>query len=548
MSSKKTAEATQLFDVSSGSESSTSIDTRRTSELIIGFVGPVASGVSKAVEIFRDLLSNTFNYKVMPVIKVSDIINQEASLVGGISAANKKGADRITTLQTTGNLLREKLGLDFLAKKCIENIATSRHDEGGYTKRTLPTQEERSIPNPLRRVHLIDSLKNPAEIHILREIYGNMFWLVGVFAPTEIAVSRLKEHGVSEEDIARIMIRDEAEGIESGQNVRKVFADADLFINNDQDTDTKIKASITRFLHILFGTGEQTLNIHESAMHQAASVATRSACLSRSVGAAIVSDKGNLISLGWNDAPKYGGGLYGEDDKYLTSVDLDKRCYHWKEKFCHNDHHKEILIDNVAIAIVKNEFFMSDGKGGQIKKPFFNTEIPNEIIVKTLSKIISETEIKSLIEFSRAVHAEMEAILSVARGNRDGLVGSSLYTTCFPCHNCARHIIAAGIKYVYFIEPYPKSRALQLHSDAITYKHDKAGEMVLFAQYEGVAPKNILKLFGNKFERKENGKTIAKKLMDATPLFQPLLDSFTIYEDKIVKEVKASEERAKGQH
>jgi hypothetical protein len=43
-----------------------------------------------------------------------------------------------------------------------------------------------------------------------------------------------------------------------------------------------------------------------------------------------------------------------------------------------------------------------------------------------------------------------------------------MYVTAFPCHYCARHIVAAGIDEVQFIEPYPKSRALDLHGDSIT--------------------------------------------------------------------------------
>lgn len=45
--------------------------------------------------------------------------------------------------------------------------------------------------------------------------------------------------------------------------------------------------------------------------------------------------------------------------------------------------------------------------------------------------------------------------------------GATLYSTTFPCHNCARHIVGAGIARVVFVEPYTKSRAEQLHSDSI---------------------------------------------------------------------------------
>ncbi|MFD2579396.1 deaminase [Novosphingobium colocasiae] len=55
------------------------------------------------------------------------------------------------------------------------------------------------------------------------------------------------------------------------------------------------------------------------------------------------------------------------------------------------------------------------------------------------------------MNFSRSVHAEMEAIVSVARIGKGSTVESTLYTTTFPCHNCARHIVAAGITRVVFL-------------------------------------------------------------------------------------------------
>src|SRR3974377_740241 len=61
---------------------------------------------------------------------------------------------------------------------------------------------------------------------------------------------------------------------------------------------------------------------------------------------------------------------------------------------------------------------------------------------------LGASEFLNLIEFSRAVHAEMEAIISVARTGKAGLMGGTIFSTTFPCHNCARHIVAAGIKRV----------------------------------------------------------------------------------------------------
>jgi hypothetical protein len=84
-----------------------------------------------------------------------------------------------------------------------------------------------------------------------------------------------------------------------------------------------------------------------------------------------------------------------------------------------------------------------------------------------------------------------------------------LYTTTFPCHDCARHIIASGIRFVFYIEPYPKSLAKEFHLDSIVI--DPSGDIndkVVFQPFVGVAPR----IYGNLFhmtERKDrDGLTI----------------------------------------
>ena len=82
-------------------------------------------------------------------------------------------------------------------------------------------------------------------------------------------------------------------------------------------------------------------------------------------------------------------------------------------------------------------------------------------------EVLKATGLFDITEFGRAVHAEMDALLSCSRTGRSTR-GGTIYTTTFPCHNCTRHIIAAGIKKVVYIEPYAKSKAFSLHQDAIT--------------------------------------------------------------------------------
>jgi len=135
-----------------------------------------------------------------------------------------------------------------------------------------------------------------------------------------------------------------------------------------------------------------------------------------------------------------------------------------------------------------------------------------------LEAVLGQSKISDLTEFGRVVHAEMEAILSCARIGVS-TVNASLYCTTFPCHNCAKHIIDAGIERVVYVEPYPKSRALDLHSEAISLKTslDNQSEInrVTFEPFTGVGARRFLDLFsmslggGSKLKRKnKQGNTV----------------------------------------
>ena len=104
------------------------------------------------------------------------------------------------------------------------------------------------------------------------------------------------------------------------------------------------------------------------------------------------------------------------------------------------------------------------------------------------------SKIGDLTEYGRVVHAEMEALLFCARNAVDAR-DATLYTTTFPCHNCAKHIIAAGIGKVVYVEPYPKSKAIDFHDDAITQEESANSHMVAFVPFVGIGPRKFFDLF-----------------------------------------------------
>ena len=132
------------------------LEERKTPELVIAFVGPIASGVTKSSEIFSDILVRDYDYQSF-IYKVSDIIKDSVSFVGEEDLNDLAPAQRIERLQKIGNKLRERFGDNYLAKKCIDQIANNRLEHDGYRK-----DNGKLIPNPRIFVHVIDSLKHPS--------------------------------------------------------------------------------------------------------------------------------------------------------------------------------------------------------------------------------------------------------------------------------------------------------------------------------------------------------------------------------------------------
>ncbi|KAG8154968.1 anti-phage dCTP deaminase [Burkholderia catarinensis] len=492
---------------------------RITEELIIALVGPVGSGCTTVGNEIGEILEHSYGYAIEKY-KLSDLISDYAHLVHEKNATTMTGAARVKHLQKVGDTLRKSFGHGYLAAKAIEKIAEVREKFG-----TQKTAEGNEVPISQRRIHIIDSLKNPEELKLLRDTYGQMFWVFGVFAPEAVRKDRLQHVQGLESDKLNEIIKtdyDEVEKRGHGQSVRDVFHEADFFVRNDQSTEIDLKNSLNRYIDILFGYPIHTPTTDESSMYAAHAEAAKSACMSRQVGAAITDSSGHVIGLGRNDVPRFGGGLYSEENE-----GNDHRCFKWSGHCCHNDRKKEKLYDQIARKLIEENL------------------IVDSALKDAVISALKETDVKQLIEYSRAVHAEMDAIVSVARANKPGLLGGTLYATTFPCHSCARHIVASGIAKVLYIEPYPKSLALDLHRDAVSEDGKDAAEKVVFLQYSGVAPKDMLALFNAKLTRKDaSGKLRSFDRRTASPLVAVSLDDFPTHEKYVIAEYAQHERDA----
>jgi len=331
-------------------------------------------------------------------------------------------------------------------------------------------KDEDGHPKPRQRIaYIIKSIKHPDEVEFMRDTYGEGFHLIAITSSNERRIEYLtKRKGLTLEQAELLLERDANEDLKQGQHTQDAFQHADYFINISEDVDFTYN-SISRLIDLLFGDPYISPSFDEYAMFMAYASSLRSADLSRQVGAVIAKDN-EIIASGANDCPKAGGGLYWpvlKDHGKYEDVP-DGRDYMYKEGFDSNKIEQKKIINSLLKA--------------------FDLEVSEENISKAQSAGIGD-----LTEYGRVVHGEMEALLTCARNNIS-CRGATLYATTFPCHNCAKHIIAAGIKRVVYIEPYPKSKAFQFYPAEIA-NGSFAEDKVVFEPFTGVGPQRFVDLF-----------------------------------------------------
>ena len=325
---------------------------------------------------------------------------------------------------------------------------------------------------------------------------------------------------MSESELDRVISTDEYENKDNGQNVRDTFINGDFFVRVSDANKSLLSEKIERYIHLIFDTKIITPNSHETAMYHAKSSAGNSACLSRQVGATITDKNGVTIARGWNDVPKFGGNLYQDSDE------PSNRCLNLG--YCSNVQQRNTILKEIEDEIENVVCVDSEKTEGALKLS------GNSDKTKEIMNIIRNSGFKNIIEYSRSIHAEMHAIIIGSQMTNNKMVGGNLYCTTYPCHNCARHIILAGIENIYYIEPYKKSLGIKLHNDALTEDetdHDK----VRILPYDGVSPRRYLDFFSMKQERKsKNGKIVELEIKEAIPKNRVSLQAIPTLENQAI--------------
>lgn len=466
------------------------------SEIIIGLVSAVGTEILRVVTPLKDRLSR-FGYEVVE-IKVSSLL---PSYEGDTDEYK-----RIKHYMSEG-----------------DNLRKSSSNNGILAYGAVKLINEKRLDKPKKTAFIINSLKHPDEVSILRKVYGQGFYLFGIHSDKFRRINYLtKDKGISQKYATELVDIDEDEKIKNGQKTRDTFHLSDFYLNFGKNDD-QVKNTIQRFLELIFSHPYKNPTFDEFAMYMAFSSSVRSGDLSRQVGA-VISKNRQIIATGANEVPAAGGGHYWSEINEETGEVFD--IIDGKDHMRSEDSNK--VQQNEIIESLKNSI-------NEIK------DIDSTILEK-ITKKLQNSRIKDLTEFGRVVHAEMQAILSCAR---EGISCSkaTLYCTTFPCHNCAKHLIASGIKRVVYVEPYPKSKALEFHSESInTNTNSKDQNSVLFEPFIGVGARRFLDFFsmgsgaGSKLKRKNKDGTIIEWDKDKTKLRVTLLpESYLEIEKSAIK-------------
>lgn len=258
-----------------------------------------------------------------------------------------------------------------------------------------------------------------------------------------------------------------------------MFKNADVYLPLARGYDPR--RELDRFVDSLFGHPFLTPRPAEEAMRLAAAASFRSAAMGRQVGAALVPSTGTTVVVGTNEVPKPGGGQFWADDE------PDFRDFQTGED--PNPVYVRRLLQDTLERLSEHGWLRDELSG-------LNGV---ELLARATTEdgepaVLEDARAASLIEFTRCVHAEQAAILNAARAGIS-TAGSSLYSTTFPCHECAKLIIGAGIVEVQYIEPYPKSLVERLYRDLVdtapplTAGSGLVAGRVPFRAFQGIAPR-----------------------------------------------------------
>jgi deoxycytidylate deaminase len=380
--------------------------------------------------------------------------------------------------------------------------------------------------------YVFRQLKRVEEVETLREVYGRNILFVGCYSPKRVRVRNLvslllkTERGTDlnrlEAQALEIIGIDENQKDEKdGQRFLDAYPHSDFVI--DCTDPPSIRKSVQRFIECFFGHPFVSPSRDEHGMYLAQSASLRSTDLSRQVGASIFGQNREVVSLGCNEVPRFGGGTYWLDDQ------PDGRDFQLGY-----DSNARLRADMIRDML------------GRLRN-WFNVDHADKSPELLASEALRDDDdaqgplaramISDVIEYGRMVHAEMNAITDASRFGR-ATKDATLYCTTMPCHMCTKLIVASGIREVQYLQPYYKSLVRELYEDSVTIDEGVEGK-VNFHPFVGVTPNGYRIVFEKGARKDENDEARRWNPSEAFPVFTTGYPSYLSTEANILPSLEA---------
>ncbi|MBD9655703.1 hypothetical protein QYS36_10335 [Pseudomonas sp. G34] len=287
---------------------------------------------------------------------------------------------------------------------------------------------------------VIDAIRNPYEAFFLKRRYAN-FYLLSINTPDTQRLNTLREaRKLSSKEINDLDSKEYPEKISGekkfiAQNIQACIEISDIHIHNSKKNEfnqNDLVSQLGWYLALMMHPGLVMPTSVENCMQVAYTVKQSSGCISRQVGAVVTDENYSIKSVGWNNTPQ------GQTPCLLRNAEDLLRGNNPSD---YSDYEKN---DNVFRKAISDKYIGLIQEGAKTRNiPFCFKSVQNEI----------EGE-KNQVH-TRALHAEENAFLQIAKNGGQKLSGGILLTTASPCELCAKKAYQLGITKVIYIDPYP---------------------------------------------------------------------------------------------
>jgi len=312
---------------------------------------------------------------------------------------------------------------------------------------------------------VIDAFRNPYEVEYFKRRYSE-FYLIAIQRSIRDRQEALKDY--DSEALYRLEEREQGKLVKeklkenisdwvTSQNIPECAQKADYLIHNYSDNSKTwpyLRYHLIRLIALSQYPGGIPPNSDERSMQLAMTAKQNSGCMSRHVGAIVTNREGYLLGVGWNDPPS------GQIPCSLRTA-------------------KELIENLDKIAFSEYE------RSGQFIQHITDQNLGDKPYC--FCDQLSLIEGKKSREFTRAMHAEENALIQAMVHGAETIKEGTLYTTDSPCTLCAKKAYHLGIKRIVYIEEYP----------GISLEHSiRVGDRsIQIDQFEGATGSSYSKIF-----------------------------------------------------